>query len=363
MKILLSTILTLVLNYSISQSVIAYDYMETWTWSGYWAGASSTSTWANNASVTPNTSAVIYGLGAGPSTIEQDWYVLPNISGLDPNKLYQFRFRLASYRFSSTNSSRGVDVSDLVEVQISTDGELTYTSELRITGNNNAYWDYNTNGIIAHSADGTFNTALNTSGGDVYRSGGGNQQTVGYSVISLDLPLNINQIAVDILCRVNADGEEWWLDNIELVEINPLPVELINFDVKLVYDSKALIEWSTASENNCDYFIVEKSINGLDWSYLIKINGHGNSTEKIDYRVVDNSLKNGLTYYKLTQIDYDGNYEVFNNMIRAVDKLSNRNVIKITNTLGQTIDENYEGIIIIYYDDNTFEKKYNKKVD
>lgn len=85
--------------------------------------------------------------------------------------------------------------------------------------------------------------------------------------------------------------------------------------------------------------------------------------KKIDYRIVDNTLKYGLTYYRLTQIDYDGNYEVFNNMIRAVDKLSNRNVVKITNTIGQNIDEYYEGVIIIYYDDNTFEKKYNKKVD
>jgi hypothetical protein len=363
MKILLSIILTLVLNYSISQTVIAYDYMETWTWSGYWAGASATSTWANNASVTTNTSAVIYGLGSGSSTIEQDWYVLPNITGLDPNKLYQFRFRLASYRFSSTNTTRGVDSGDFVQILISTNGEISYTSELRITGFANAYWDYNTNGIITHTANGIFNTALNTSGGDVYRSGAGNQQTVGYSVISLDLPLNINQIAVDILCRVNSAGEEWWLDNIELVEIDAMPVELMNFDVKLVDDSKALIEWSTASENNCDYFIVEKSNDGIYWDFLVKINGHGNSTEKIDYRIVDNTLKYGLTYYRLTQIDYDGNYEVFNNMIRVVDKLSNRDVIKITNTLGQTIDEYYEGIIIIYYDDNTFEKKYNKKVD
>jgi hypothetical protein len=50
-------------------------------------------------------------------------------------------------------------------------------------------------------------------------------------------------------------------------------------------------------------------------------------------------------------------------VIRAVVKATNKNIIKITNTLGQNIDEYYEGIIIIYYDDNTFEKKYNKKLD
>jgi len=376
MKILLSIILTLVLNYSISQTVIAYDYMETWTWPGYWAfttpvtpiganlfQAGGASGWATDASVSPNESARIYGTGNGSSAIEQNWYVLPNITGLDPNKLYQFRFRLASYRFSSTNSTRGVDVADFVDVQVSTNGGINYISELRITGNDGAYWDYNTNGIITHTANGTFNTALNTLGGDVYRSGAGNQQTVGYSVISLDLPLNISQIAVDILCRINSAGEEWWLDNIKLVEIDSMPVELMNFDVKLVDDLRALIEWSTASENNCDYFIVEKSNDNIYWDFLVKINGHGNSTEKIDYRVIDNSVKMGTTYYRLTQVDYDGKYEIFNNVIRAVVKATNKNIIKITNTLGQNIDEYYEGIIIIYYDDNTFEKKYNKKLD
>jgi len=363
MKNILIGILCLIFNHSISQTVISYDYMETWTWPGYWAGLSSTSTWATNAFVSSNTSAVIYGLGSGNSAFEQDFYILPNVTGLDPNKPYQFRFRLASYRFTSSNTTSGVDVGDFVDVQISTDGEITYTSELRITGNNNAYWDYNNNGVIVHSANGVFNAALNTSGGDVYRSGVGNQQNIGYSVISLDLPLNITQVAVDIFCRVNGAGEEWWIDNIELVEINAMPVELIDFNAKLIDDSKTLIEWLTASENNCDYFIIEKSKNGFNWDYVSKVNGHGNSTQQIDYRIVDNYPTQGITYYRLTQVDFDGKYEVFNNHIRVIEKISNKSILRITNILGQEIDDNYEGIMIIYYDDNTFEKKYNKKLD
>jgi hypothetical protein len=187
--------------------------------------------------------------------------------------------------------------------------------------------------------------------------------TIGYSTVTLDLPLNISQIAVDIFCRVNSAGEEWWIDNIELVEINALPVELIDFNANLIDDSKTLIEWSTASENNCDYFIIDKSKNGFDWDYLSKVSGHGNSTQQIDYRIVDNYPTQGITYYRLTQVDFDGNYEVFNNRIKSVEKTSNKSIVRITNILGQEIDDNYEGIMIIYYDDNTFEKKYNKKLD
>jgi hypothetical protein len=345
--------------------------METWDWPGYWAfptpvtpvsgflfQAGGASGWATNASVSSNESARIYGTGNGNSDIEQNWYILPNITGLDPNKLYQFRFRLASYRFSSTSGTRGVDSDDFVDVQISTDGELTYTSELRITGFSNAYWGYNTNGIITHTADGTFNGAFNTSGGDVYRSGAGNQQTVGYSVISLDLPFNISQIAVDILCRVNSAGEEWWLDNIELIEIDPLPVELISFE-GFNTEKGNLLVWKTASEHNSDYYLIESSTTGEfnENSVIGQKTAAGNSNQVMEYSFLDVNFSKKINYYRITQVDFDGNFKIYGPIV--INNLeSKKEIVKYVNPLGQEVDDNYRGILFEIYSDGTTKKIY-----
>lgn len=297
---------------STAQTVISFDYMENWNWAGLWFGNTFNSTWATNFSVSPSESAVIYGSGYGSSGIEQDWYVLPNITGLDPNKSYEFRFRLASYRVTSSFSSRGVDVSDFVDVQISYDGGISYTSELRITGNNNAFWDYNTNGIINHISDGSFDTNLAPIG-DVYRSGPGNQELTGPSVITLQLPMGITQVAIDILCRVNAAGEEWWLDNIELVEkpLIALPVTLKSFKSEC-NNGLPKLKWITEAELNCDYFQIERSIDYINWVEVSKIKGMGNSSTEKKYEFYDISSGNNFEgYYRLKQVDFDGNFEYF----------------------------------------------------
>jgi len=310
--LILLSFLLIFTSKSVSQTVIAFDYMEAWNWPGFWFGNTFNSTWATNFSVSPNESAVIYGSGNSSSGFEQDWYILPNITGLDPNNQYEFRFRLASYRITSSSSTRGVDVGDFVDIQVSYDGGFFYGSELRITGNSNAFWDYNTNGIINHVADGTFVNALSPAG-DVYRSGPGNQQFTGPSVIILQLPLGITQVAVDIFCRVNSNGEEWWLDNIELVEITntPLPVTLTSFTTEC-NNGIPVLKWTTASEQNSDYFQIERSRDGFDWIPLSKVQAMGNSNTTKNYQFYDMNSGYFESYYRLKQVDFDGAFEYYN---------------------------------------------------
>ena len=212
----------LLINAQPCTSTVYYDNMETWTWTGDWWTPALTTGFFNNASVSSTLSAVIYGSGTSTSVIEQDWYSLPNITGLDITKQYQLKFRLASYVYSSpTATTRGLDVADYVNVQVSTNGGVTYTNELRITGNSNATWPFSSTGIITHTANGTFTNSAPPAG-DVYQVPAG-ATTTAPSTIILNLPANISQIAVDIYCRVNSAGEEFWIDNIELIEIIQRP--------------------------------------------------------------------------------------------------------------------------------------------
>ncbi len=85
----------------------------------------------------------------------------------------------------------------------------------------------------------------------------------------------------------------------------PLPVELISFTVSQISDL-AVLKWVTASESNNDYFEIQKSMNGKDFSVLGNVEGSGNSSKRIDYTFTDKNLNSGLNYYRLKQVDYDG---------------------------------------------------------
>jgi hypothetical protein len=305
-------------------TTVAYDYMETYTWAGDWWIPSSTSNFYTNASVSPSVSAAIYGLGSGTSAIEQDWYSLPNITGLNPFSTYKLSFRMASYRFTSTSTTRGVDNPDFVEVQVSYNGGVTYTTEMRIRGNSNAYWNYNTAGVASKTANNTVTTYQPTAGGDRTATGDG------YSVIELTIPPGATQLAFDIYCRINSAGEEWWFDNFMLEEIfdcSPLPIELLEFKSKCSNGQTTLI-WSTASEFNTDYYKVEKSSDGFQWKELKTLPAAGWSNQVLSYQVVDERPSENGNYYRLTQYDYDGANETFD-LIYANCYISQTEEIKV----------------------------------
>jgi hypothetical protein len=352
--LLLSIVISLSLKTQTCTTTVAYDNIEDYNWIGLWFGNTFNSSYYIDASVSPATSAVIYGSGTGTSSTEQDWYVMPNITGLDPSYTYQFKMRLGSYTFTnSTATSRGVDGSDFVEVQVSTNGEISYTSEIRITGNNNATWNYNTLGVINKTANGTLTTYA--------PAAGGNRTTTsdGYSDITLTLT-GISQLAVDILCRVNANGEEWWLDNIQLVEIapcSPLPVALSSFKVvkKSNYNE---VSWRTETEQNNDYFVLERSSDALTWSEVAKIKGNGDSYSPINYLWKDKEYNKSSNYYKLKQFDFNGEISEFD-IIYVDNWVDASKIIKTIDISGRVVDRNQPGIVIDIYSDGTYNKRVN----
>lgn len=85
-----------------------------------------------------------------------------------------------------------------------------------------------------------------------------------------------------------------------------LPVELLEFSVKKSGPDQVSITWSTASEKNNDYFTVERSHDGVNFQPLIEVPGSGNSNQQRYYSAIDNDPFPGLSYYRLSQTDYDG---------------------------------------------------------
>jgi len=84
-----------------------------------------------------------------------------------------------------------------------------------------------------------------------------------------------------------------------------LPVTLLNYAVSKTSTSVQL-NWSTSTEQNNDYYLVEKSSNGTDFSELGKVSSKGNTSVLSAYNFSDLSPSNGINYYRLTQVDKDG---------------------------------------------------------
>jgi len=91
---------------------------------------------------------------------------------------------------------------------------------------------------------------------------------------------------------------------------HPLPVTLLYFKIYCVGKYVAL-KWETASEINCDYYLLERSTDGISWEGVAYIQGAGNSNEISTYSWADNYDSNGAAlYYRLTQFDYNGDKEI-----------------------------------------------------
>ena len=353
MKKLFLVVFTLITFIVHSQSPYKFDYVETFDtdWSGMWYTPAATTGYYTNAFVSSTSSAVIYGTGNGSSAYESDWYSFPNLV-VDAAYEYQFKFRLASYRFTSTAGTRGVDGGDYITVQLSTNGGVSYVNELRVKGMSNAYWDYNTAASYTKTADGTLTIIGPAAGGDRTATGDG------YSVIQLNIPAGTSQIAIDIFARVNGAGEEWWMDNFELTRTGgPLPVELLYFE-GIQYSTSNLIKWSTASESSSSHFIIERSIDGENWREVGNKIAAGNSTEKLNYYHSDNIEQQLIHYYRLVQYDIDGQFKTYG-PIALDNRAKEKKIVKYVNLMGQEVEKNTKGIVIEVYEDGTTRKIIN----
>ncbi len=103
---------------------------------------------------------------------------------------------------------------------------------------------------------------------------------------------------------------------------NPLPVELATFSAQQLQHN-VLLQWTTASELNNDYFTLEKSRNGLDFENMTTIKGAGTSVKQQQYQFIDKVPFKYKTYYRLKQTDFDGQYS-YSKIIVVYQQIENQ---------------------------------------
>jgi hypothetical protein len=120
----------------------------------------------------------------------------------------------------------------------------------------------------------------------------------------------------------NGNGLHWLMpDNIEKVNYSSgennlnlwvranaaalLPVELVDFTAKKEINQVNL-SWQTASESHNGGFQIQRSTDGRNWETLSFAPGNGTTQEVQSYDYTDRLPLPGMNYYRLMQIDFDG---------------------------------------------------------
>lgn len=110
------------------------------------------------------------------------------------------------------------------------------------------------------------------------------------------------------------NGDRFTLGNTDLS--SPLPIELISFTAQ-PRASEIELKWSTASEQNNDFFTIQRSQDAEQWEEVRTIQGAGTKSDRTDYETTDDFPYPGVSYYRLKQTDFDGQFSF--SQVRRVD--------------------------------------------
>ncbi len=127
----------------------------------------------------------------------------------------------------------------------------------------------------------------------------------------------------------------------------PLPVELSSFTT-YCKNGLNVLNWTTESETNNDYFVLEKSEEGEYFTTLAIIEGNHNTNEKVYYSYIDDNKNNEVNYYRLKQVDINGDYTYSNIITSNCYSEVNVDLYPNPTVVGQNIhiDGDYNKIVI-----------------
>ncbi|MFT6923223.1 MAG: PKD repeat protein [Crocinitomicaceae bacterium] len=143
------------------------------------------------------------------------------------------------------------------------------------TANSTYLWNY---------GDGTTSTAEN--GSHTYSTNG--TYTVSYSVTDALGCVTTSSQTIDVGCL--------------------LPVELSEFNATSIKDESISIDWTTITEDDNDFFTIERSKDGVGFEEVNTVEGAGTTIEIQEYNSIDRNPFSGTSYYRLKQTDFDGKF-------------------------------------------------------
>lgn len=145
-------------------------------------------------------------------------------------------------------------------------------------------------------------TGLNLTATDVSEGVGGDKWVDELTVVA-------GQVYVMCIDNYSTSSQpftlDWTLTNGATLNCTPLSAELVTLTGE--QKNKTIeLNWITASETDNNYFTIEKSIDGINFSVMSVIDGAGTSNIEHAYFLVDEKPVMGINYYRLKQTDFNG---------------------------------------------------------
>jgi len=107
------------------------------------------------------------------------------------------------------------------------------------------------------------------------------------------------------------------------INFGPLPVTLVSFTAAK-QEKNVLLKWTTATEIDNDYFIIERSSNGNNWETISQMPTQGNGSNLQYYQGKDMTPLSGVNFYRLKQVDIDGKF-VYSKTVMVDMRLNKEN--------------------------------------
>lgn len=88
-----------------------------------------------------------------------------------------------------------------------------------------------------------------------------------------------------------------------------LPVRLTKFTARLLNDNTVSLDWTTVAELNSNKYVVERSVDGKNFTAVGELAAAGNSASSLSYKFSDKLPAPSGYFYRLNQVDIDGKNE------------------------------------------------------
>ena len=99
-----------------------------------------------------------------------------------------------------------------------------------------------------------------------------------------------------------------------------------------------------------------RSTDNENWQLVTTTQGSGTTVYMNEYEVVDRKFSNSINYYKLYQVDYNGETTVYGPI--SINNITSTEIVKVLNILGQEVPFDTKGLVLEVYADGSSSKVY-----
>lgn len=160
-------------------------------------------------------------------------------------------------------------------------------------------------------------TYLDVAGRLTFANGRKIRMTAGACInVSLGGEIHPSGVGAGASELIEIDKVNWWQakdgvlvgDQVTGVKLGcavALPIELAAYSIQAI-DNKVVVNFTTASERDIEYYILEASRDGSYWQEVTTLDAVGNSSIESSYQLEDKNPFNGVSYYRLKFVNING---------------------------------------------------------